>query len=493
MNPLGPSCLTACSVHRLRGLRIAAVMAVLIIATGCTSKLLITSVPSGATVDVKDTQGRTIGSGATPLVAELKFPEQGGVQYRIELQPTANQAERFLPASRTLTTPEYLALPMNEQRQRTLGFKLVEKDYVNVPVVEVTLTPQGKWVGVVSKSRSFKDITESGGAVPALIVDFGENRGIQSLALSPEGDRVVYSEAVYDKPLGGLDAANLSLDAPRVYSLKGANLRGINVVGGGLQHITTEDYQDMFPSFSPDGQRILFSSNRRGELLGILGIRANGRSGISDIYVNHKNGMVLKPTAATDGTVAFCVVNLDPALQEITDTQVWTHYGPNEFPTQITRGKSPTISPDGRHIAYINPDDGNLWVIDPDGTNRIQLTSGAASIVRRYRDELSNTERILFDANRASDLEQIAPFRHPSWTPDGQYILFTSMEGNDTTGRPNEDIWIMRADGTEKQQLTTNGSTDRFPLMSPDGKEIYFLSNRGESWSIWRIPAGPLE
>lgn len=476
----------------LRGVLVALLFGALALA-GCTNKLLITSEPSGAMVSVSDERGRVLGTGATPLLADLKFPEQGGVNYTVEVRPTVNQSERYLPGKKTLTTESYLALEANADRSRTLAFKLDEKEYVNVPVVEVTLTPQGRWVGVLSKSRSFKDITEAGGAVPTLIVDFGENRGIQGLALSPDGDRIVYSEAVYDKPIVAFDAATLSPESQRVYSLKGANLRGINIVGGGLQHITTEDFQDMFPSFSPNGERILFSSNRRGELLGILGIRANGRSGISDIYVNHKNGLVLKPTAATDGTVAFAVVNLDPNRQRVTDSQVWTHYGPNEFPTQITRGQSPTISPDGSHIAYINPDDGNLWVIDPDGTNRIQLTSGAAALIKRYRERLSNTERNLFDANRAANLEQVAPFRHPSWTPDGQYILYTSMEGSDPTGRPNEDVWIMRADGTEKQQLTTNGSADRYPLMSPDGKEIYFLSNRGESWSIWRIPAGPLD
>lgn len=476
----------------LRGALVALLLVALTLA-GCTSKLLITSEPSGATVTVTDPNGKLLASGPSPLLAELEFSEKTNKAYTVEVLPTTAQAERFLPGKETIDTPGYLALQEASDKSRTLAFALVEKEYVPVPVVEVLLTPQGKWVGVLSKTRSFKDITEAGGASPALIVDFGENRGIQGLAISPEGDRIVYSEAVYASPISALDAATLSLEDQRVYNLKGANLRAINIVGGGVQHITTEDFQDMFPSFSADGQRILFSSNRRGELLGILGIKANGRSGISDIYVNPPNGMVIQPTSAADGTVAFCVVNLDPARQQVTDHQVWTHYGPNEFPTQITRGQNPSISPEGDHIAYINSDDGNLWVIDPDGSNRIQLTSGAAAIMRRYRQQLSNTQRMIFDANRAAELEQVKAFSNPSWTPDGKYILYTSMEGTDPTGRPNEDIWMMKADGTDKQQLTTNGSADRFPLMSPDGDEIYFLSNRGESWSIWRMPFGVQE
>ncbi|MBB6430646.1 TolB family protein [Algisphaera agarilytica] len=480
---------TACRLLNPR-LGFAVVLVAALALVGCTSKLLVTSSPSGATVTVTDPGGRLLASGPSPLLAELEFSEKNNKTYTVEVMPTTLQAERYLPGQQTIDTAGYNALEEGADKSRTLSFTLEEKPYVPVPVVEVLLTPKGKWVGVLSKTRSFKDITEAGGAVPTLIVDFGENRGIQGLAISPEGDRLVYSEAVYASPLSALDAESLSLEDQRVYTLKGANLRAINIVGGGVQHITTEDFQDMFPSFSADGERILFSSNRRGDLLGILGIKANGRSGISDIYVNHRNGMVLKPTSAADGTVAFSVVNLDPVRQIVTDQQVWTHYGPNEFPTQITRGESPAISPEGQHIAFINPDDGNLWVIDPDGSNGIQLTSGANAIMKRYRQSLSNTERMLFDANRTADLELIKPFSNPSWSPDGRYILYTSMEGTDPTGRPNEDIWMMRADGTDKQQLTTNGSSDRFPLMSPDGKEIYFLSNRGESWSIWRIPFG---
>ncbi len=476
----------------LRGVFTVLLFAVLAL-VGCTSKLVITSEPSGAIVTVTDPNGKILASGMSPLLAELAFSEKADKAYAVEVQPTTVQAERYLPGKQSIDTAGYLALDEAPDKSRTLAFVLEEKEYVPVPVVEVVLTPQGKWVGVLGKTRSFKDVTESGGAVPTLIVDFGENRGIQGLAISPEGDRIVYSEAVYANPISAPDAATLSVEDQRVYNLKGANLRGINIVGGGVQHITTEDFQDMFPSFSSDGERIYFSSNRRGELLGILGIKANGRSGISDIYVDHRNGMILQPTAAADGTVAFCVVNLDPVRKVVTDHQVWTHYGPNEFPTQITRGRNPAISPEGDHIAYINPEDGNLWVIDPDGSNRIQLTSGAAAIMRRYRSELSNDERTLFDANRAADVDQVVPFSSPSWTPDGRYILYTSMEGTDPTGRPNQDIWMMRADGTDKQQLTSNGSADRFPIMSPAGDEIYFLSNRGESWAIWRMPFGVSE
>ena len=43
------------------------------------------------------------------------------------------------------------------------------------------------------------------------------------------------------------------------------------------------------------------------------------------------------------------------------------------------------------------------------------------------------------------------------------------------------------AQGGSPRQLTTNGSADTYPLMSPSGRYIYFLSNRGGRWAIWSL------
>ncbi len=478
-------------MSHLRLIPVATLACAVLLAAGCASQLRVTTDPPGALVTVKDEQGKVVESGPSPLDAALQFSDEGDELYVVDVEPTIEQAELYLPASRRLTASGYAALPGAQtvtDTTKQLAFRLIEKSYVNLPLVEVMLTPQGQWVGLITRSRSYKDITEVGGLAPRLIVDFGENRGLNGLTLSPAGERIVYSEAVLDPPVDRLDTA-LDLSSDRILGLKGANLRGINIDGGGVLHLTTENFRDMFPTFTARGEQILFASNRRRNgLLDILRIKATGRSGISDIYVNHRNGMVLRPTAADDGTIAFAVANIDPATSTLTDTQVWTIGGPNEFPTQIARGTEPAISPDGRSIVYTAPD-GNLWVTASDGSNQTSLTTNAAAIVDRYRDSLSPLERQRYDANASLGLVPVRPFTHPAWTPDGQRILFTSMEGSDADGRPNEDVWIMRPDGSDAQQLTTNGSADRYPQMSPDGRSVYFLSNRGQSWSIYQIPA----
>jgi Tol biopolymer transport system component len=50
------------------------------------------------------------------------------------------------------------------------------------------------------------------------------------------------------------------------------------------------------------------------------------------------------------------------------------------------------------------------------------------------------------------------------------------------------DIWIVDLSHTDKpEQVTTNGSIDDSPVWDPSGNFIYFISNRGGQWGIWKI------
>ena len=52
------------------------------------------------------------------------------------------------------------------------------------------------------------------------------------------------------------------------------------------------------------------------------------------------------------------------------------------------------------------------------------------------------------------------------------------------------ELFRVSAGGGEEQRLTSKGGYDDGPEYTPDGKWIYFNSNRGGSWNVWRIPAG---
>lgn len=68
----------------------------------------------------------------------------------------------------------------------------------------------------------------------------------------------------------------------------------------------------------------------------------------------------------------------------------------------------------------------------------------------------------------------------PSWSPDGKYIAFASNRNGvaDPGYAPTYDIFIMRDDGTDVRQITSDTMNERYPTWSPDGKKILYQSQR---------------
>ena len=76
--------------------------------------------------------------------------------------------------------------------------------------------------------------------------------------------------------------------------------------------------------------------------------------------------------------------------------------------------------------------------------------------------------------------------QHPSWSPGGKQIVFTT----DRSGKDwNRQIYVMDADGGNQRNLSNNDFDDRDPSWSPDGKRIAFVSLRNGNYEIYVMDA----
>jgi dipeptidyl aminopeptidase/acylaminoacyl peptidase len=277
------------------------------------------------------------------------------------------------------------------------------------------------------------------------IVKLGDFQFILGMSISADGNTLVFSLAERLKDEKG-DEKWL------------ANLRSVQTTGGGITEITSGQWLDTSPVFTSNGYLFFASDRLRKRSMDIFRISSE-KTGAIAVIRQTSEGVNYEPSVANNGVIAFTYKPIYPGKLPSSE-QVWSLGGENQYPTQLREGSMPAISPDGTQIAYIGPDK-QLWKVPINGQNPVQLMS--TPIQKEGK-------------------------KHPAWSPDGKYILYASDVGKDSKDESNYDIWMIREDGTNTRQLTTNGSVDDFPVVSPDQKYIYFVSNRGFKEGIWRIP-----
>ncbi|MBI5480310.1 MAG: S9 family peptidase [Deltaproteobacteria bacterium] len=73
-------------------------------------------------------------------------------------------------------------------------------------------------------------------------------------------------------------------------------------------------------------------------------------------------------------------------------------------------------------------------------------------------------------------------------SPDGARVVYALRTTDLEANKGRVDLWLVNADGTGTRQLTSHPDNDTDPVWSPDGSAIYFLTSRGGSGQVWRIP-----
>jgi Tol biopolymer transport system component len=82
--------------------------------------------------------------------------------------------------------------------------------------------------------------------------------------------------------------------------------------------------------------------------------------------------------------------------------------------------------------------------------------------------------------------------RTPRWSPDGRRVVFSSNRAHyegaqPEQGTPDLDLWVVNADGSGLERLTTDPANENDPAWSPDGAAIVFSSDRESRGDLYQL------
>lgn len=218
------------------------------------------------------------------------------------------------------------------------------------------------------------------------------------------------------------------------------------------------------PDYSPQGDRIVFSSQRDCDEAKLYTMSADG----GDV------SLLAGADLAPDGSL-FCGPNIlrfprySPDGSKIVATESLVPGGPSlnrqivimnsdgtclrNLSNNAFNEKDPVFSVDGTQVIFASDGDGDyeIYRMQIDGSRREQLT---------FAEGDDDT---------------------PTVSPDGTSIIFTSQRDG------NFDIYRMNLDGSQQHRLTDDPAADGGPAVSPDGSTIAFVSDRDGQYDIYRM------
>ena len=220
--------------------------------------------------------------------------------------------------------------------------------------------------------------------------------------------------------------ARISPDGSEIVFCYKGDIYKVSAQGGTAVQLTTQASYEANPVWSPDGEQIAFASDRNGNF---------------DLFI-----------MSADGGAARRL----------------TYHSASEIPS--------TFTPDGKYVLF------SASIQDP-ATSALFPTSAITELYR-VPVEGGNTEQVLG-----------TPAEWVCFDKAGSNFLYQDRKGFEDEWRKHHtssiarDIWLYDTQTGEHTNLTNRDGEDRNPVYAPDGKSVYFLSERnGGSFNVYSFP-----
>lgn len=234
-----------------------------------------------------------------------------------------------------------------------------------------------------------------------------------------------------------------------------------------VTQLTADPASDIMPAISPDGSKIAFASNRNGTWNLYLMSAAGGQA----VQLSTQNVPELHPSWSPDGQrLIFSRLGQTTGrwelwVMEVSKPQVAEFVGFGLFPEWCPAPGTGADKHD-RILFQRGRERGDrafsLWTIDYQPGN------------------VGNPTEIVSARDRATI--------NAAWSPDGQFVVYSTVAVNQQNTNPPADLWIAAVDGSSQIRLTAGNAQNLMPAWSADNR-IYFVSSRGGADHIWSITA----
>ena len=260
-------------------------------------------------------------------------------------------------------------------------------------------------------------------------------------------------------------------------------------------------------SFSPDGSQFTFVREDEQQASALVIANTNG-SGERTLAVRKGNDWfgLEGPAWSPDGKFVASGIGTDTGGSHMTvvaysvadgaEKQLTAHKwrGDVRRVSWLKDGSGLVLpvleSAQGTQLWFISQPDGAVRRITNDLNGYGSLSFGVAADSKTIVTVQSKPSYQIWTTALGEPSQQAVQITHGDndgmggldWTPDGQIVYFSN------TGETN-DLLKVKADGTDVRTLAEDSKGPSEPSASPDGKFVYFMSNRSGLPQIWRVNA----